>query len=73
MIAHSGVPAWITPRHVGRAAGAVIVDATTSSAVLWLISGIYLWARRPRRRLVGGLCLLAGTVLFAILAVLLCR
>ena len=54
-------------------AWALIVDATTTSTILWLISGIYLWARRPRRRLAGGLCLIAGTVLFAILAVLLCR
>ena len=54
-------------------AWAFIVDATTTSTILWVISGIYLWARRPRRRLLGGLCLIAGTVLFAILAVLLCR
>jgi len=59
--------------YFAHAAWAVIVDATTSSTILWLISGIYLWARRPRRRLLGGLCLIAGTVLFAILAVLLCR
>jgi hypothetical protein len=54
-------------------AWAVIVDATTASTILWLISGIYLWARRPRKRLLGGLCLIAGTLLFAILAALLCR
>ena len=59
--------------YFAHAAWAVIVDATTSSTILWLISGIYLWARRPRRRLLGGLCLTAGAVLFAILAVLLCR
>ena len=59
--------------YFAHAAWAAIVDATTTSTILWLISGIYLWARRPRRRLWGGLCLAAGTVLFAILAVLLCR
>jgi hypothetical protein len=59
--------------YFAHAAWAVIVDATTSSTILWLISGVYLWARRPRRRLLGGLCLTAGAVLFAILAVLLCR
>jgi hypothetical protein len=59
--------------YFAHAAWALIVDATTTSTILWLISGIYLWARRPRRRLLGGLCLIAGTVLFAILAVLLCR
>jgi hypothetical protein len=59
--------------YFAHAAWAVIVDATTASTILWLISGIYLWARRPRKRLLGGLCLIAGTVLFAVLAVLLCR
>jgi hypothetical protein len=39
---------------------------------IWVISGIYLWARWPRRWW-GGLCLTAGTVLFAVLAVYLCR
>jgi hypothetical protein len=52
---------------------AMVVDATTASTVIWIISGVYLWARRPRGRWLGGLCLLAGTVLFAALAVLLCR
>ncbi len=51
---------------------AVVVDATAISTVIWVISGIYLWARRPRRWW-GGLCLTAGTVLFAVLAVYLCR
>lgn len=54
-------------------AWAVIVDATTTSTVIWVISGIYLWARKPRKRLLGGLCLIAGTLLFAALVVLLCR
>jgi len=52
---------------------AIIVDATTTSTIIWLISGIYLWARRPRKRLLGGLCLIAGTLLFVVLAVLLCH
>ncbi len=51
---------------------AVIVDATATSTVIWVISGVYLWARRPRRGW-GGLCLLGGTALFVFLAVLLCR
>lgn len=59
--------------YFAHAAWAVIVDVTTTSTILWLITGIYLWARRPRQRLLGGLCLIAGTVLFAILAALLCR
>jgi hypothetical protein len=54
-------------------AWAVVVDAVTISTVIWIISGIYLWARRPKKRLLGGVCMLAGSVLFAALAVLLCR
>jgi len=53
-------------------AWAVIVDVTTTSTVTWVISGIYLWARKPRKRLMGGLCLIAGILLFITLAVLLC-
>jgi hypothetical protein len=51
----------------------VAVDAVTISTVLWVITGIYLWARRPRRRWLGGLCLMAGSALFAALATLMCR
>ena len=50
----------------------IFVDAVTISTILWVVTGIYLWARRPRRRWLGGLCLVAGSVLFAILAVLMC-
>lgn len=52
---------------------AATVDGVTGSTVLWVVSGIYLWARRSRRRLAGGLCLAAGCLLFAVLALLLCR
>jgi hypothetical protein len=41
--------------------------------MIWVISGIYLWARRPRKRLLGGLCMAAGCLLFGVLVVLLCR
>jgi len=51
----------------------VAVDAVTVSTVIWIISGIWLWARRPRQRLLGGACLIAGSLLFVLLAVLLCR
>lgn len=50
----------------------ILVDAVTTSTILWVVTGIYLWARRPRRRWLGGLCLAAGCVLFAILALLMC-
>ena len=50
----------------------IVVDAVTISTVLWVITGIYIWARRPRKRLAGGLCLIAGSLLFAVLAILMC-
>jgi hypothetical protein len=58
--------------YLAHLAWAVIVDAATISTVIWVISGIYLWARRPRKRLLGGLCMLAGCLLFAGLTILLC-
>ncbi|MFV1967800.1 MAG: hypothetical protein ACC628_20410 [Pirellulaceae bacterium] len=58
--------------YVAHLAWAIIVDATTISTLLWVISGIYLWARKPRKRMLGGLCLAAGILLFVALAILLC-
>jgi hypothetical protein len=52
---------------------ASIVDAVTISTVFWVISGVYIWARRPRKRLLGGVCLAGGCLLFAILAFSLSR
>jgi hypothetical protein len=52
---------------------AVVVDAVAISIVLWVVSGIYIWARRPRRRWLGGVCMIAGSIVFIFLAVLLCR
>ncbi|MCX6929958.1 MAG: PepSY-associated TM helix domain-containing protein [Verrucomicrobia bacterium] len=54
-------------------AWAAVVDFSAISTLIWVISGIYLWARRPRQRLLGGLCLIAGILLFAALTLLLCR
>jgi len=51
---------------------AVTVDVVTISTLLWVFSGIYIWARRPRK-LLGGLCLAGGCALFTVLAVLLGR
>ena len=48
---------------------ALIVDAVTASTVFWVLSGVYIWARRPRKRLLGGLCLAGGCLLFAFLAI----
>lgn len=52
---------------------AVIVDIVTVSTLVWVISGIWLWARKPRERRLGTLCLASGCLLFAALAVLLSR
>lgn len=52
---------------------ALIVDAVTISTVLWVVTGIYLWVRKPRERRLGGICLSAGCVLFLLLVLLLCR
>lgn len=53
-------------------AWAVIVDVVTVSLAVWIISGIYIWFRRRRQRLSGGICLGAGCLLFVVLVVLLC-
>ncbi len=58
--------------YVDTIAWAAVVDTVAVSMWLWAISGVYLWARRPRR-LLGGLCFAAGMVIFAVLVVLLCR
>lgn len=47
---------------------AVIVDLVGASILLWVTSGIYLWARQPRLRRWGGVAFGSGLVLFAILA-----
>jgi len=52
---------------------AFIVDAVAISTIFWVISGVYIWARRPRKRLLGGICLVAGCLLFAFLAFSLSR
>ncbi|MCU0916736.1 MAG: PepSY domain-containing protein [Planctomycetes bacterium] len=52
---------------------AVIVDVVTISMWVWVLSGFYLWARRPRTRLVGSLFAVGGSVLFILLTILLCR
>ena len=46
---------------------AAVVDIVVVSILLWVVSGIYLWARMPKTRFSGGVCLLAGCVLFAAL------
>jgi len=54
-------------------AWAVIVDVVGISMWIWGLSGVYLWARKPSKRQLGGVCLSAGIVLFIVLTVLLCR
>lgn len=59
-------------RDFAHIAWAVIVDAVSISLCLWIISGVYIWFRKPRQRLAGGVCLGAGCVLFVVLVVMLC-
>ncbi len=50
----------------------LLVDATAICLFLWVVSGVYLALRRPRRRAVMGACVVAGSVLFMVLVLLLC-
>ena len=60
-------------RYGATVAWAVTVDIAAISTWFWIVSGIYLWAGRPRNRVWGGICLGGGALLFLILAVLICR
>jgi len=60
-------------RYLAATVWALSVDAVIVSTWFWIVSGIYIWARRPKKRLWGGICLVAGGLLFAVLAILLCR
>jgi hypothetical protein len=59
--------------YVAHLTWAVVVDAVALSTVIWIISGIWLWARRSRNRLLGAMCMATGSLMFAGLAILLCR
>ena len=51
---------------------AVVVDLVGVSIAFWVASGVYIWARRPTKRLLGGVFLVGGIVLFIALALALC-
>ena len=51
---------------------AVLVDLVAVSMLLWVVSGIYLWWRRSRKVLLGWGCIVAGGLLFLVLAIILC-
>ncbi len=59
-------------RHWPALIWGVIVDAVTVSMWLWVLTGIYIWFRMPRKRMLGSLCVVGGSVLFIVLVVLLC-
>jgi hypothetical protein len=54
-------------------AWAVTVDFAALATWFWIVSGIYIWARRPNRRFWGWVCLVGGGLLFVVLAILICR
>lgn len=58
--------------YIAFQAWAMIVDLVAFCIGLWVVSGVYIWARRPRKRLLGGLFLAAGFGLFTGLVILLC-
>ena len=60
-------------RYAAATAWALSVDAVAISTWFWVISGIYLWARRPKQRALGWTCLIAGGAVFALLVAMLCR
>jgi hypothetical protein len=47
---------------------AIVVDLVAVSLLFWVVSGIYIWARRPNKRRLGGACLIAGSLSFTVLA-----
>jgi len=51
---------------------AVMVDVVAVSIIFWVVSGVYIWARRPTKRLLGGLMLIGGIVLFVALVSAFC-
>ncbi|NUQ64150.1 MAG: hypothetical protein HUU20_16890 [Pirellulales bacterium] len=59
-------------RYLGSVVWALSIDAVTVSTWFWIISGVYLWARRPKKTS-GAVCLVAGCLLFAWLWFLLSR
>ena len=51
---------------------AVLVDVVSVCLWLWVVSGIYIWARVPKKRLLGAICVVGGSVLFAVLVIVFC-
>lgn len=49
---------------------AVAVDLSAFSMILWVVSGIYIWARLRNKRFWGSVSLIAGVALFAALVVI---
>jgi hypothetical protein len=52
---------------------AMVVDLVALSIIFWVVSGVYIWARRPTKRLLGGALLVGGIVLFVALVLALCN
>ena len=50
----------------------MMVDAVTITMWLWVLTGLYIWFRVPRKRALGSLCVIGGSVLFIVLVVFLC-
>ncbi len=59
-------------RQLAHVVWGVIVNVVTISMWLWVLTGIYIWFRVPKRRALGSLCVVGGSVLFIVLVMLLC-
>ena len=60
-------------RYPAAAVWALFIDVVVISTWFWVVSGVYIWARRPKKRVLGGISLAGGGLLFAVLVMLLCR
>jgi len=60
-------------RYLAATVWALSIDFVVASTWFWVVSGVYIWARRPKKPAWGGLCLAAGGLLFTVLVILLCR
>jgi hypothetical protein len=59
-------------RYPAATVWALSIDVVVMSTWFWVVSGVYIWTRRPRKRAMGGICLAGGGLLFAVLVGLLC-
>lgn len=60
-------------RYIAHILWAVTVDLVGISIAFWVLSGVYIWARRPAKRMLGGVFFVGGIALFLALVLALCN